>query len=207
MNDVACALVVSSLLSVLLATIQISIDAKTNDLRSIITSSFIFYILIMVIGNIITTLLSANLIDNNLPAPGSSQTSFLLIGPRWIWYSIFGVFGFEAIIQKVNVTFFDQGVLTIHDWLTKAKKSATAASLEKIVMLNFQDSQSLASKLKDQLDQESIHTFASMQLGFDQYEKIIDSIKGNDKINHEEYLAYVLAEQSPRVVKAKIRAR
>lgn len=209
MNDASLAVILSTILSFLLAIIQISGDAKTRDLRGVFTLSLMFYILIMIIGNVITTLAAASIIDNYLKNidEANSTNQLFLVGPIWLWYCFFGVFGFEAIIQKINITFFDQGVLSINDWLTKAKKSATAATLDKIVNLDFQDTQKLAHLLIKNKDTKTIHTFASIKFGPEQYQNIIASINNNTNIDQDQYLSYLLSEQFPKEVRAEIKAK
>lgn len=209
MSDSNIAILLSSILSLLLAFIQITTDAKTSDVRGLLTLSFVFYALIVIFGNIITTLASASIIDNyfsvSYDSVGGNQ--IILSEPTWIWYSTFGVFGFEAIIQKINITFFDQGVLSINDWLTKAKKSATAATLDKIVNLEIQDAKKLALGLIRTKDSASIHTFASIKLGTSEYQNLIKSIGNTPNLDSDKYLAYLLAEQFPKETKAEIKAK
>lgn len=208
MNDVSIAIIISSVLTILLALIQISTDSKSTDLRGILSLSLVFYILVMMIGNVITTLTSASIVNSYMTKKTDADgTQIFLIGPIWIWYSFFGVFGFEAIIQKINITFFDQGVLSINDWLTKAKKAATAATLENIVKLDFEDTQKLAKQLIETKDTTAIHTFASVKLGTDKYAEIVSSIDDNSNIDKDQYLAYLLSEQFPKEVSAGIKAK
>lgn len=208
MSDVSIAIIISSVLTILLALIQISTDSKSTDLRGILSLSLVFYILVMMIGNVITTLTSASIVNSYMTKKTDADgTQIFLIGPIWIWYSFFGVFGFEAIIQKINITFFDQGVLSINDWLTKAKKAATAATLENIVKLDFEDTQKLAKQLIETKDTTAIHTFASVKLGTDKYAEIVSSIDDNSNIDKDQYLAYLLSEQFPKEVSAGIKAK
>ncbi|MBC6400243.1 MAG: hypothetical protein GDA37_04370 [Ekhidna sp.] len=208
MNDVIVAIIVSSILTILLALIQISADSKSPDIRGTLTLSFAFYILVMMIGNIITTLLSVSIVDNYMTKKDDTNeiNQLFLIGPIWIWYSFFGVFGFEAIIQKINITFFNQGVLSINDWLTKAKRAATAAALEKVVELSFEHTQKLAKQLAETKDTSDIHTFALVKLGDDKYNEVMSLINGNPNIDVDQYLSYLLSEQFPKEVRAEVKA-
>ncbi|MDE0471556.1 MAG: hypothetical protein OXH57_06415 [Ekhidna sp.] len=209
MNDVTSAIIASSILTIILAFIQISADSRSTDVRGVLTLSFAFYILVMIIGNVITTLLSASIIDNYVIKKDDNNEikQLFFIGPIWIWYSFFGVFGFEVIIQKINITFFNQGVLCINDWLTKAKKAATAATLEKIVKLDFENTPKLAKQLVETKDTNAIHTFALTKLGSDRYTAVVASIDGNPKIDVDQYLSYLLSEQFPDEVNAEIKAK
>ena len=208
MNDIQLALVISSLLSVLLSLIQIASQSKVYIVKSYFTVLLAFYVLIMIVGNVLTTLISASVIENYTTSAsnGSEQGRILLVGPLWIWYSAFGVFGFEALIQKMNITFFDKGVLSINDWITKAKNSATAATLERAADLEIINILNLATELHNQLDKAGIHTLASNNLGNDRYQDALNGIQGNNNIDPELYLTHILANESPKIVKSAIEA-
>lgn len=205
MNNIWLAIIASSILSILLSFIQITSDSRIFIIKCYFTLTFLFYVLISIVGNILTTLLSASIVDSYI----SSRTdeTMLLQGPAWIWYAAFGVFGFEALIQKINVTFFDKDVLSINDWLTKAKKSATSAILEKYADLKTERTQMLAYQLAEVLDDQSIHTLASKQLGNERYTRIVQAAQNNANINLPSYLAHMLADEVPKVIKAEIKAR
>lgn len=208
-SDLYIALLASSILTIILAIVQIASDSKTTNLNGILTLSFLLYVVIMAFGNAVTTLISAGIIDHFLadtPQQDSGIKQQFLIGPIWIWYSFLGVFGFEAIIQNINITFFDKGVLSISDWLTYAKKSATEATLEKISKIDIENTQRLAQKLIDTKNSSSIHTFASLKLGEEKYNEILTSLQNNSNINLDLYLCYLLSELHPKEVSAEIKA-
>lgn len=102
--------------SLLVALIEISSKSKASW-RQLIGTRFVFYVLILILGNIIATALAFTI-------PGPEQL------PKWLWSAFIGVFGFQAIIQNINVTFADKGFLTINDWINKARDSATADAVE-----------------------------------------------------------------------------
>lgn len=47
----------------------------------------------------------------------------------FIFTAFIGVFAFQSIIKNMNVTILDKGVLTIQDWIDKAKTGAAAAAI------------------------------------------------------------------------------
>jgi len=202
MSSTYSALLASSILSILLSTIQVSSDAKAYDSRSLFTLPFFFFVVMSIIGNCMTTLVAIGIVD-----AFQEDRAQVLAGPRWIWYSFVGVFGFELIVQKINITFFDQGVLSINDWITKAKKNATGATVERLANLLTEDGQKLANKLCEKLDDQSIKTLAMKQLGADGYQQLIDSIENIEEIDHVQFLAHILAEDAPKLIKAEIKAK
>lgn len=210
MNDLYIALILSGILSVLLSFIQITADTKKHIYKAYFTITFFIYVIIMMIGNIITTLAGASIIDNYVAQQdGMVQqegSGLVLMGPIWIWYSIFGVFGFEAIVKQINITLFDKGVLSINEWVTKAKKSASAATLEKFSEIEIQNTRKLANELIAQIEITDLNTLATSLLGYEQFERITNAIKSYKHIDQDHYIANILADSNPREVKAEIKA-
>jgi hypothetical protein len=116
MNDLTLSLFISAFLTVVLACIQISWDSrpKSTSTSNVVPFHCLFtpflwlYFLVMAIGNLASTLIASGMVDKAL-AGGNTKTGTaqFLVGPRWIWYSFFGLFGFEIIIKRVNISFFD----------------------------------------------------------------------------------------------------
>jgi hypothetical protein len=96
-------------------------DAKLPYLFNV---RVLLYVLILLVGNIATTLMAVKLTEKYL----TDQS-----GPAWFWVSFLGVFGFEAIVKNINITMFKTGVLTINDWIDKAMGSAVESIKQKEV--------------------------------------------------------------------------
>jgi hypothetical protein len=209
MSQLTLALLVSAFLSVVLSFIQVVRDAKIYSPASILTYHFLFLIFLTGVGNVLTTLLAATLVDNSFAGPGdgSTGTGMVLKGPLWIWYAFFGVFGFEVFIQKLNITFFDKGVLSINDWITKAKDSATAATLEKAAAIEVNDMERQAEILVQKLSKSEIHTHAASILGLNRYQEAIASVANYQNVDPERFLASMLTNEAPKKVKALIQAK
>jgi hypothetical protein len=79
---------------------QVSTDTKIKEVKPHLTIHLFFYVFIMAIGNSITTLFAASLIDETV---SKAENSFFTRGPIWLWYAFIGVFGFEIIIQRINI--------------------------------------------------------------------------------------------------------
>lgn len=210
MTEILQGIVASIFFSILLAFIEIASDSKTYNIRSYFTLLLIFYILIMCIGNILTTLIASNILEKYFTTgEGNVKGSFTLIGPKWIWYAVIGVFGFEVIIQKINITIFDKGVLSINDWISKARNSAVAATLQKAVEMDSFTKQQMADKIFEKFNNSNnlnkIHTYATNHFGPEKYQKLLDGISvvnGTKKISEELYLAYILANEFPTIAKS-----
>lgn len=144
MADWAIAAVLVLPLTCLLAVIQISHLSDRPSVRGLFCASTVRYILIAFLGNLFTTSLAAATTAHQVPS----------IPPGWFWYAFLGVFGFEAILKHINLTFSGIGVLSISDWITKARDVATADVIEADVLLKEKDANALASRLQHLSDAE-----------------------------------------------------
>jgi hypothetical protein len=136
-------------LTLLIAIIEILFQSKLRNVRlCCCTMGFVFYVLVLIIGNVASTLVAHSLVTalvaqpaanpsaGTQPAaagqpadkPGVARAVFASV--PWFWAAFLGVFAFEAILQRINLTFFDKGVLTISDWISKARDGAVAAAVK-----------------------------------------------------------------------------
>lgn len=159
MVDLLIAEAFAFLFSGLLAFIELLFRSKTT-LRSCLTGTAFLYFIILLIGNTATTIFAAAILSSyfvdvpaaiTTPAPqdsaktdgkpksaeGSPKSSDPASVPKpvhmpfpWFWYAFVGIFGFEALLKNMNVTFVGQGVLSINDWISKARDLAVAAAIE-----------------------------------------------------------------------------
>lgn len=203
MNDISYALVASVFITIVLSSIQIFSDTKIKEVKPHLTIQLFFYVFVMAIGNIITTLTASSFIDDLI---AEKQNSFFSRGPVWLWYSFIGVFGFEIIIQRINISIFDKGLLTVSDWITKAKNTSVSATLERASELNLMEKQQLANRYYSSFANKSeIHAAAVAYLGEEKYQKIVDSANKNTALTIELHLAYVMANEVPMVVKGALK--
>ena len=193
-------LITALILSVLLAIIEILYHAKVRDLRALLVPAVAIYIMLLGIGNIATTIGSSSLVDaiiqeNVITDDGSENESdilhFLSRYP-WFWYGFIGVFSFHALLKNINVTFFDANVLTISEWLKKARDSAVAASVEVHTQRNKDKIEKLASKLS-KIPDTDLNTQITTKLGaakLDEINKTAHESEGNLKLAKALALAY-----------------
>ncbi len=135
MSDSAAACIAAVGFSVLIGLIEIRHRSGVRFRYLIPDSGFLTYLLILVIGNVVATLCATS-----VPAPSPDM-------PRWFWSAFVGVFAFEMIIQRLNVTFNGDGFLTVSDWINKARDSAVADAVVGANDRCEQDAQALARKL------------------------------------------------------------
>lgn len=139
--------------SVLLVAIELG-RATGSALVSGIRASVVVYLVIIALGNTITTLLASATLTEQLPT--ALRNGF--------GYAAIGVFGFEFILKNLNLTFSDKGVLTISDWITKAKDSAVADVVKAGVELKEAQAITVSEKLKN-LPEEELNTHLLIELG------------------------------------------
>lgn len=178
MDDLTLAIILAAVLSFILALIEVQNESKAH-LRAVL-KSFLFwlYVLVLAIGNTASTLASASITspyfakiegaadspvrsnqmegaDEQVDAEGGENQRGLqaLLGVRWFWYVFIGVFGFQGLIKRINITFADAGVLSIHDWIEKAKNIAAADAIESRVRAD----EARAAGYADVLKQLPIH--------------------------------------------------
>lgn len=197
MNDLAIAVTVAAALSLLIGTIEILFQSKAN-LRASLSGSFALYLLILVVGNTGTTLLASSLLSGGDLPP-------TLPGPGWFWFAFVGVFGFEAILKNVNVTLFGNGVLSINDWISKARNNATATAIAAYATASVEQEKRLAGELKT-LPGGELNTHALHLLGAEALAALLQAA-AEAQADERLYLALAIAEARPEEAKAILKAR
>jgi hypothetical protein len=157
------ALALASAFSVLIALIEITSKSKAR-FRDLLNTRFVLYVLILVLGNALTTLAASALPVLTTKIPPA------------FWDSMIGVFGFEAVLQNINLTFSDKGVLTIHDWINKARDSAVATAIELQEDAKEQREQALAQRLKG-LPEPELNAHVVNQIGNDALQELNERSK------------------------------
>lgn len=209
-------LLFSFIASVALGFIKVRYSSETT-FRACFTNGFAFYLFVLAFGNIATTLLaraslseffsnstqsisSTNTTKDEIDQKASDLSTFPINEYDWFWSVFIGVFAFEAILQRINVTFQDQGVLTINEWISIAHDNAVGDAIKLQVDLDYQQTQKLAKKLKT-LPEVELNTQVITQLG----EEKLDEL--NKKANRHQCdsslaKALALALESPNQAKA-----
>lgn len=177
-SDILIAIFFTFLLSIVIFVIDLTSSSGSSRIKPLFSFSPFIYFLILFIGNVITTLTTASFIDSDEAIRDFS----LFQSYSWFWYSVIGVFCFEAIIQNINVTYSEKGVLTISDWISKAKDSAVAKVIEKNIEIDHDEIQVLSSKIQA-LQESEINTHIIDYLGKERFEKLKELIKENPEID------------------------
>lgn len=179
-TELLLALLIALALSLLIACIEIPTKSKAS-LRSCLGIQSAIYCLVLAVGNAATTIL-AMIFFGKLP-DGLWPYAFFLC-------AFFGVFAFETILKKTNVTMFDQGVLTIQDWIEKALNGAIGAAVEREENFKHDQDEKLVKKVMT-LSEEDINTRVLNKLGNGVVEKLDAAAKASGA-NSKHYKAFQL---------------
>ena len=205
MSDLPLSVLIAIALSALIAAIELSRGTGLS-LRRCITTSAALYFAILAIGNVATTLLASATLPNaavNLQTggtqavaadPPTSTSMSKLAGLGWFWPAFIGVFAFEVLLQNLNISFLGRGVLSINDWISKAREIAVAEALKNNVARNTALAQELATKLA-RLDEATLNTHVTMLLGQEKLQEL-ERIAENSKANPRLIKALALAQSS-----------
>jgi hypothetical protein len=178
------AIVIAIAFSFLLAAIEIPSEAK-KPFRSCIVPHFFLYCCLLIFGNVITTLLAAVLVV---------KLNQSLAPYFFIFAAFFGVFAFETILKNTNITLLDKGVLTIQDWITKARTMAAAAAIQRDIERTDINRGRLATRLA-KLPSEKLNTFVMIKLAPSSGANIVSQLDTAAKASNADpklYMAYAL---------------
>ncbi len=168
MSDILIAVALAAVFSILIGIIELQYISKSG-FRPCLTGNSATYFTILLLGNIATTL-TAGATSKNIVEPASAfESSIKQDSPStaktkdinetkhwppeqiefaWFWFAFIGVFGFEALLQKINLTFDGKGVLTINDWIVKARNNAVASAIKAQADAEHERAQLLAQRLR-----------------------------------------------------------
>lgn len=177
-NDIIIAITLTFFLSLVIYVIDLTSSSERSRIRPLLSFSPVIYFLILFLGNVTSTLVTASYITSDETVRGIQ----LFQSNSWFWYSVIGVFCFEAIIQNINITYSEKGVLTIRDWISKAKDRAVAKVIEKNIEIDHDEIQLLSSKIL-KLKESEINTHILDYLGKERFEKLKKLIEENPEID------------------------
>jgi hypothetical protein len=179
-------------LTVLISAIEVPVRSKTR-LVSSFTAAFWLYAAILNVGNIASALLATMVVG--VPWPQFALPFF---------YAFFGVFAFQGVMSNTNLTFFDKGVLTIQDWIGKARDYAVETAVVNQVKKDDRRTQALAGRLSADITEAQLNTNIIKSLGKDIL-KQMDTDAAASSADGRFYKALVFASQKPSEAEAIVR--
>jgi hypothetical protein len=151
----------AAVLTLLICIIEIPARSKAGFKACFLNWPFPVYAFILVVGNCVATLLSSLFIK--LPGQLIAYSAFLS--------AFFGVFAFQVIMSNTNITFLGKGVLTIDDWISKARDYAIAAAIQQQTQSEDQAINATARELTV-LDEGRLGTYMEAKLGAEDFAAI-----------------------------------
>lgn len=169
--------------------IQKSTNVRTRACHS---GTFFLYVLMVIVGNSVTTFLALGILREQLP----DGLQFMLP-----FFSPFaGVFAFESVLKHANITVYGKGALTIEEWITKARDNAEARANAKEVQLITREQLDAAYKLKE-LPENELNTHVAYYLGAQVIEQL-EAAAQQAQADPALYKAMTLASDKPENVRA-----
>ena len=208
MSDIWVAIIVSLILTIPISIIQIYLDSKRSNLWSYLSWIFFIFLFLKIIFNAATTYLAALTIENIKDVPFFIKIIYF-VEPKWILYSLLGLFGFEVILKEIDVTYSEKNILSFNSWMTVTKKSATAAVIEKDITLKIELTERLSEQLSIECSASQINAHAINILGMEKLKEINDSLNSHTdiEIDRIKYLSIILSDKEPEKINAILKAK
>lgn len=193
-------LTLSVLLSVLFTLITVPIEIiylSQARIGACINGRVGLYALIQGLGNAIATILGYAAITSKLPDPIIWWTPLLC--------AFFGVFAFEGIMSNTNLTVFDKGVLTIQDWINKARSPAVALAIKKNAQIERNNVTQFAHALRNKVPLSEINAYLA-KIAPTELEKIEhDAIRSGSDVHF--YKALELVTRDPSLAESILKVK
>lgn len=185
------AVTLSISLSLVQGYIEVSYSSGEKG-KSMLCLDFFTYLLILSIGNSVSTLLAPSILE--------STDLGELTELKWVVYAVMGVFGFSAVLKNTDIKLFDRSFVSFSEWLKKAKDNASAAAIERSTRLEYENACSIASKLRE-VSEVDLNTHVVSALEPEVIKEIESMTQGKDVDTH--FLkALSLAEKDPSLAGA-----
>lgn len=186
------AILISILITCLLAVIEVLSRSKQNSLRACMSSKLPLYVVILVIGNAAATLFVS------VGAPDALPEQFKVLGP-WpsaFIYAFIGIFAFEGVVSNTNITYLSQNVLTFQNWVGKALDPAVAAAVQNGVQGTNDLRENMAQRLQT-LEEDQLNTHLATCCGGSEFVMQIEAEAKASGSNPKLYKALELADRAP----------
>jgi hypothetical protein len=211
-------------LTVLVAGIELARNSKLAA-RPPLASAVVIYVMMLFIGNVAAAFLALPVARSLVPpvrgaadvrqgprAPKGSPVA--LEGPvttdddgyplevYLLVDAFLGVFGFQGIIKNVNLSVYGKGILTIDDWISKARDNAVAASVEHYSAKEQAMTVSLAKQLS-KLEATTLNGAVLATLGEGQV-ATLEALAAKEKADPMYIKAYAVAQKDPKQARAHL---
>jgi hypothetical protein len=178
------AILIALIFSCLVALTEVRYRSKQRW-RVCFNWGLLLYATALGLGNVVTTVIATFYVDLSKVDPWSP-----------LLYAFLGVFSFQAILNNVNITYLDQGVLAIKDWTRKARTIAVEAALQEKVQARDELRRRMDEN-SPRLSEEKLSTLLAQCCGGN---TIVNKIKADAKKSGGDakyYLALELVDRAP----------
>lgn len=196
MDPLLSSVLLTTVSTLLITPVEIGFRAEKAGLRECVGSAFFLYALIFLVGNAVAALLASVLLADALPRT-------LIFWFPFIW-AFSGVFAFQGVISNANITLFGKGVLTIEEWIGKARDRAVAAALEAHTR-NEQDAALKAAAVIRELPIDELNAHLLQEFGAAALADI-ERLAQQSGADPKYYKALELAKKHPAKAAALVRA-
>lgn len=204
MSDISLAILISFIFSIFIWIVDLYGSVEKSKLKSLLCVASLLYLGFLCIGNFAATLGAASLLNQLIDL----QENQFFKNYLWFWYSFLGVFGFEGVIQHINLTFRDNAILKIRDWINKARDFAIEKIVEKNLDAEKDAIETLSLNLR-KLDQTELDTRVINILGEDRLAELEEIVRQNPNVDPKLIKAHALANdafiESSSIIRSKKR--
>ena len=193
---VAVAVGLTIAITLVISPIDILFRAKKADLRDLLGSAFFLYVGILAIGNVVAALLAYSSLVGSVPEVIGGWLPLIV--------AFAGVFAFEGVLSNTNVTIFNKGVLTIDDWIEKARGTAVEKAIEEHARAVLRRQLSTAGVLR-MLPEVDLNAHLAQAIGPNEVARIEEEA-GRIKADPRFYKALELANKAPDLAAELVKA-
>jgi hypothetical protein len=194
LSAVRNSMVFAFVLTLVISLVEIPAKSKMGPKACYWNGSFPLYLLILSAGNCVAALFCSQILT----------LSGQLVYFAAFLNGFFGVFAFQGIMSNTNITFLDKGVLTIEEWIAKARDYAIAAAIQKQARDEDETKNKIALELVA-LDEGTLDTYIDTKLGKPEFDSITASAQTHDA-NRKLYKALAFAGKNLAAATAVARA-
>lgn len=175
----------AAVFTILISLVEVKSEAKTS-FSAIFTVPLLLYTSIYLIGNLFATLAASLLQEAQLGDLQGEWVPFV--------HAFAGVFAFQGVLGHTNLTVYGQGLLTIEDWIAKARDGAVASAAERQLRLSEKRAIEYAHVLST-LPDDKLNAYIAQHLGPDAIAALEEQVPDGTDIAL--YKAQALAYNDP----------